>query len=214
MAVFTPRGLKLRMPINYVFPLLQRLHPKVSAFKVLQTTEAMESLLAAWSFVLGLVAFLNKWEPEGIALAVGSLCLFLHVSRISGFPVSGLLVEPARIYSLVGGYGVLFLLLMGIGWWKTGWRGVAAYLAGRIGAGAVNSALNLWRARRSQDAGGPALTQSELSFFAAFIYHAAKIGASRDLALQDWEEDEESWLPALSRLELEWPQVAARFTPD
>jgi hypothetical protein len=174
----------------------------------------MESLPAAWSFGLGLIAFWNLWGPTAIAIAVGTVCVFVHISRISGFPVSGVLVEPARIYSLLSGYGLLFILLLGIGWWKCGWRGVAAYLAGRVGAGAVNSALVSWRSRKVLAAGGPALTQSELSFFAAFVYHAARVGAAGSLELQDGETVEESWLPAFRRLELEWPEVSARFTPD
>lgn len=39
MALFTPRGLKVRLPMSYAFALIARVYPRSDAFRVLQLTE-------------------------------------------------------------------------------------------------------------------------------------------------------------------------------
>jgi hypothetical protein len=55
MALFTPRGLKVRLA--YAFALMARVYPKTDAFRVLQLTEEVENLGALAFFIAGIAAF-------------------------------------------------------------------------------------------------------------------------------------------------------------
>ena len=63
MALFTPRGLKLRLPTAYAFALMARVYPQTDAFRVLQLTEEVENLGALASFIAGIAAFSLRLEP-------------------------------------------------------------------------------------------------------------------------------------------------------
>ena len=60
MAIYTPRGLAINLPVSYSFALMKRLHPTVDAFKVLKTTEGLESIPAVLTFVTGIACFSLK----------------------------------------------------------------------------------------------------------------------------------------------------------
>ena len=57
-AIFTPRGLHVRLPTHVAFALMAQLRPKVRPSKVLATTEAIEFTPTALSKLLALVGFL------------------------------------------------------------------------------------------------------------------------------------------------------------
>ena len=57
MAIFTPRRLKVRLPTDYSFALMARLYPRVGAFKVLKTVEAIEHIPSVLAFCVAIVLF-------------------------------------------------------------------------------------------------------------------------------------------------------------
>ncbi len=74
MAIFTPRGLKIRLPVDYAFALMARLYPKVDAFKVLKTTESLELIPSVITLLTGLVCFYLRLP----AFEIGYMFLLLQ----------------------------------------------------------------------------------------------------------------------------------------
>ncbi len=70
MPIYTPRGLKVRLSIDYAFALMARLHPGVNAFQVLKTTEGIESLPQSFAFLAALFCFVLKLTPSQIGVVV------------------------------------------------------------------------------------------------------------------------------------------------
>lgn len=70
MALYTPRGLKIRIAVPDAFGLMARLYPKVSAFRVLKTTEGIESLTSLATFIAAITCFIMKIDPFQIALVI------------------------------------------------------------------------------------------------------------------------------------------------
>ena len=82
MAIYTPRGLKIRLSIGHAFGLMARLYPKVDAFNVLKTTEGLEGTPTVLAFITGMLSFFYGFE----ALHVG-FCVF--VVSVVGKVVTG-----------------------------------------------------------------------------------------------------------------------------
>lgn len=70
MTIITPRGLKVRIPVPYAFALMARLYPEVSPFRVLKTTEGIESIPGMLAFTFGITAIVNHFPPLHVAYAV------------------------------------------------------------------------------------------------------------------------------------------------
>lgn len=60
MAIYTPRGLKIRLSIQYCFTLLARLYPEVDPYTVLKTTEGLEFIPSFLAVLASLICFLYK----------------------------------------------------------------------------------------------------------------------------------------------------------
>ena len=73
MSIYTGRGLKIRLPIDYGFALMQRLYPAVDAFKVLRTTEGLELLPSCMAFIAAILCFMNHASPTTIAIVVATV---------------------------------------------------------------------------------------------------------------------------------------------
>lgn len=214
MAIYTPRGLKIRLPLPYVFGLLSRLSPKVSAFRVLKTTEGIESLPGMLAFVGGIISFLAHLAPLHIGLIVaiaqfaGSLGNRFGFYRIPG------LVPLGTSFSYIEGYGPFFVIILVIGISTSNWVGVAAFLAGKIVGGVISFSVELWLMSRLRRPGCKGLTPSDLNFFAAYRLHASRIGVTTSVGLKDEEIEETHWMPTFVDLAMNWPKVVARFTQD
>ena len=81
MAIYTPRGLKVRLPIDFAFALIARLYPKYDAFKVLRTTEAIELMPKALSAVAGIICFLMELDWTVIAVVVFGTTFLAHLAN-------------------------------------------------------------------------------------------------------------------------------------
>ncbi len=63
MAIFTPRGLKIRLATDLAFTYLARLHPKFTAFQVLKTVEGIDLIPSTFAFATGLYLFFKDYSP-------------------------------------------------------------------------------------------------------------------------------------------------------
>lgn len=214
MAIYTPRGLKIRLPINYAFALMARLNPNVDAFRVLKTTEGIESLPGAFAFLTGLLCFFLAVTPLKIGITVFIVTVLLGLMTRYGFYVFPGIVQVGTIYSYLAGFGILLILLLVLGFLLAGWKGIVAFLIGRLLAGIVNGALNWHRAYYYHSVLGDAVTASEVNFINAYRLHASKLGVTTDISVSDDEMLQDNWYPAFVALTIKWPEVTARFTYD
>lgn len=214
MAIYTPRGLKIRIAVPYAFGLMARLHPKVTPFRILKTTEGIESLPGLLAFVAGLVAFGLHLPPTQIALVVG-------VSQLAGTLINALglytipgLVGLGTVYSYISGYGIYLIAVTVTGFVLGGWQAVAAFFAGKIIAFIIGEAIEFWQTNRYHKLTGHALTGSEISFFNAYRLHASRIGVTTEIDLSNDEMEEDHWGTTFHRFAMDWPEVVQRFTTD
>jgi hypothetical protein len=224
MAIYTPRGLEINLRVPYAFALMQRLYPKVDAFKVLKTTEGLESIPAALAFSSGLACFYLKVGCYHIALysfiffMAGVLITFLGLM----VPV---LPSLGTFYSCVSGFGILLVGFVVYGFVTVGWRGVMAFFAGRWGAGIVGWVIDFWNTKRIYARHHVLLHLSELNFLNAYRWYATEPGAAiifgeyqsefrrkMDITVSDEEMKEENWRACFDDLALRWPEVVSRFT--
>lgn len=216
MAIFTPRGLKVRLPINYAFGLMARLFPDTDAFRVLQRTEEVENLAGLATLIAALTAFQLGLNPVMIGVVVATTSFVFKLVHLSGLfiPPFTLLLPVSRIYSWFSGYGFFLLGLLIFGWFAAGWLGILAYVLGRIVAATLVGVIDLWWGRFVFEETGVSVTASERSFFHAYRLEAKKLGRDLSLEVSDEEIDESSWMPTFLDLQMKWPVVTSRFTPD
>jgi len=216
MAIYTPRGLKIRLDQAYAFALMARLFPRIDAFRVLQLTEEVENLTSLAIFIAGIVVFAARLDPVIVAVAVGATCFSFRMSHLFGLfiPPFKLLLPLSRVYSLFSGYGILLIALLVFGFFMAGWRGAVAFILGRIAAGLLAGAIDMAYAKYVFKKSGLAITASERSFFHAYRLSADQLGGSRSLEVSEEELRPENWKGVFNDLLDKSPVVVSRFTTD
>jgi len=216
MALFTPRGLKLRLPTAYAFALMARVYPRTDAFRVLQLTEELDNLPALAALMAGVAAFALRLQPVHVAFVVLASVSVFHTVHLFGFfiPPFTFLLPISRFYSLVSGYGVLLAGLLIFGFFTCGWRGVVAFVLARVSCGIVFGIVELAYGKHVFRKTGIAVTASERSFFHAYRLEASRLGVSTDLAVLDAELASPNWESVFQDLAVKWPAVASRFSAD
>jgi hypothetical protein len=216
MAIYTPRGLKIRLGKAYAFTLMARLFPRVDAFRVLQLTEEIENMPSIAAFFAGIVAFAIQLDPLMIAVVVGATGFTFKMAHLLGLfiPPFNLILPLSRVYSRVAGYGVFLVGLLVFGFLTVGWKGVVAYIVGRIVAIVLAGVINFAYAKAAFNKTGISLTASERSFFHAYRISADHVGATRSLEVTDEEMEPKNWEGVFTDLKVKWPMVVSRFTPD
>lgn len=132
MAIYTPGGLKIRLSLEYAFPLIARLYPRVDAFKVLKTTEGIETLPKMLSFFTGLFCFLSRVDPITTAIATFAAYLFGAIINLTGFYFIPGLVALGTLFTYISGFGILLILLGVTGFLVAGWQSVVAFFAAKL----------------------------------------------------------------------------------
>ena len=212
MAIYTPRGLKIRLRMNHAFALMARLYPKVDAFKVLKTTEGLESIPGMLALVVGLISFYLGLDPYQIGLytliasVAGTAITTFGVFIVPGLPKLG------TLYSYISGFGILLILSAVYGFVSVGWQGVVAFFIGKLIAGIINWGIEFWNTKRIHSKIKIPLTGSEINFFNAYRLHASELGKSTDITVSDEELKEENWKECFEDLAMRWPEVGRRVT--
>jgi hypothetical protein len=214
MAIFTPRGLKIRLPLEYAFALIARLYPKVDAFKVLKTTEGLESIPSLITFITGLLCFYLHLPIFEVGLYVFIASLIGFLITLFGFYLLPGLVRLGTFYSYISGFGILLILLVVYGFITVGWQGVIAFFVAKFTAEIIKIAIETIQMKKIHSKTGLALTVSEINFFNAYKLHASGLGKTMDITVSDEELKEENWRPVFEDLAIKWPEVVRRFTVD
>lgn len=75
-----------------------------------------------------------------IAVVVGVTRFAFKMAHLLGvfIPPFKLILPLSRVYSLSAGYGVFLICLLAFGFFTVGWKGVVAYIVGRVLASAID----------------------------------------------------------------------------
>ena len=232
MALYTPRGLKIRLSIDHAFALMARLYPEIDAFKVLKTTEGIASIPGMLAFMAGVLSFF-------LGLGIYQIGFYTFLACVSGMVITtrylnlehlllflafldeklvGIfrifipkLPSLGTLYSYVSGFGILLVVLIVYGITSVGWKGVIAFFVGRIVAELVNLVITFRVMKKIYSETKVPLTTSEIHFFNAYRLHAAKLGKTTDIIVSEEELREENWIECFKELESKWPEVVERF---
>jgi hypothetical protein len=216
MAIYTPRGLKIRLSDAYAFALMARLFPRIDAFRVLQLTEEVENLASLATFIAGVIAFAARLDLIMIGVVIGVTHLSFKMSHLFGLfiPPFKLLLPLSRVYSWFSGYSIFLIALLIYGFFMVGWQGVVAFSVARITAGLLGGGIELAYDNLVFKKTGIAVTASERSFFHAYRLLADQVGIMRSLEVAEEEMKPTNWKPVFLDLMSKWPAVVSRFTPD
>lgn len=220
----TPRGLKIRLDLEWGFSLLNRLWEKdrrTDAFRVLKTCEAIEHIPMLFSVLAGLVALVQPKALPGIAVAMA-----LVVGRVGGILLTSFgrfdvlrpvgLVVLGTIWAQVPFGGSILLGIPLVTGMLASWNRAAYWVAGYVAAVIAQSIADAMLPARQQRLTGQPFTTSEVDFFNAFRLHADRVGVSRDIDVGDEEASSGGWRKCLEDYATKWPEAVARFplTPE
>ena len=232
MPIYTPRGLKIRLSVDYAFALMARLYPKVDAFKILKTTEGIQKIPSMLAFVAGMLSFFLGFASIQIGFYVFLACVTGMVITTRYLNLEYLLLfldfidekvavffrifiprlpSLGTLYSYVSGFGVLLIILIVCGVVSVGWKGVIAFFIGRILAEFVNLFIAFQIMKKICLQSNWAFTPSEIHFFNAYRFHAAKLGETTGVTVSREELREENWIECFKDLASKWPEVVKRF---
>lgn len=214
MAIFTPRGLKIRLGADYTFALMARLYPKISAFKILKTAEGLQSIPSLLTFIIGITAFYLHLDSLQIVLCTIAASILGTMITIFGVFIIPALPTLSTLYSHVCGFGIFLTIIVSYGMLSVGWKGTLAFLLGQLTGWIINEGIDLWHSKRIYSKTQTPFTLSEINFLNAYRLHADKIGITRDLSVSEQELKEENWDQCFNDLYLSYPKIVARFTID
>ncbi len=214
MAIFTPRGLKIRLKTDLAFTYIARLHPRFSAFQVLKTVEGIELIPSFVAFAAGLYTFYMGFSPNEIALYVGIATVLGGLITTFGLYVVPFLVRFITGLSYLHGFGIFTIVIVVFGFLTVGWKGILFYFIGRYTASIVIFILDAWQLKNVSKKVGIQITPVERNFFNAYRLHASRAGITTDLELEVGEVQSGKWNIPYSALQLNWPEITARFTED
>ena len=212
MAIFTPRGLKIRLETSFAFALMSRLYPKVTAFRILKTTEGIDILPNAVAFAVTIICFFSNVEPINLFYYVIASHMIVHIILILGLFVIPGLISYGTLFSYISGFGIYLIIIIAVGLIYSSWKSVVAYFVARIFCWVIDWVIEYFEAKRMVKYLGYPLGLAERNFFNAYRLHANRIGASIDLEVTDDELKEEYYSKSLNQLAYEYPNVVARFT--
>jgi len=214
MVIYTPRGLKIKLQYDYVFALIARVYPKADAFKVLETTEGLESIPSLLTFITGFICFYMR-------LSLFEIGLYVFIASIIGLAITsfGLYVIPGIVklgtfYSYISGYGILLILLAVYGYITVGWQGVLVFFATIFLGGIIKIIIESIQMKRLYLKTGMVLSASDKNFINAYRLYANKLGITTDITVSDEELEEENWMPVFDDLVAKWPKLVKRFTSN
>jgi hypothetical protein len=205
-AIFTPRGLHVRLPTHVAFGLLAQLRPKVRPAEVLATTEAIEFTPTAVGKLLALAGFLLDLSPAAIATICVLGRVVPNLLAIAG--LGGHLSVIGRLYRPLAGYGLTLLAVAVIGALMAGPLAALGFLVGTLVGGLINMLVDFLLMRRPAGPMKQPLSSTERFFLQALRQHAAASGQRLDLDHPPATADEGAWRAALADYAAQHPKRA------
>ena len=208
-AIFSPRGLHVRLPTQVAFGLMAQLRPKVRPAEVLATTEAIEFTPTATSKLLALVGFALQLPPpvilalSALGRVVPDLLALGGVIHGPGWTALGRLYRP-----LAGRGGLTLIAVAALGALIAGPIAAMAFLVGTLVGGTVNMLVDFLLLRRIDPRLKQPLSSTERFFLQALQEHAAGSGQALDLEQAPVTAEDGAWRAALADYAQEHPERA------
>ena len=195
MSTFTPRGLKIHLDRPITFALMARLYPKVDAWKVLKTTEALEQLPSACCLIVAALSIangLNIDEVSAFAL-LGSLVgsLLKHFDLVD-FPG---VIPFANLCNVFPFFSIPWAILIIYGLYEYSWGlgGVLTLGVAKLLAFGIDMAIGFFRTQHLHSVTGRVTHASKRNFFHSYKYYAEQIGVTISLKISREEMMEDNW---------------------
>lgn len=201
MYIFTPRGLKIKLSISYVFALFSRLYPKILPYDFLQMVEGVETipaLLISFAAFFTVIAFPNM-EPKYICAiltlswAIGYLMIKAGIYFIPGIVMAG------SGFAKIHGKGLIFVPLMVLCYFTRTWEITATVAATMAFWGLIRMAI--------------CNDTPERTVICVYQMLAVQCGASTnvDISEEEVNSSREEWLPVLSTYLEAHPEAQPRI---
>lgn len=210
MAVYTPRGLKIRLSVPEAFALMTRLYPQVTPYRVLKTTEAIELIPSTLSVIFVFIAIKLELSLISVFLVViGAHIIGKLLTTFGLFIIPGL-VSISHLFSYFNGYGIFLILIFIFG----GWKILLIFCATQICTFFIGNFIEDFQIKFYLKKTGLFFSASEMSFISAYRIHASRFGKITDTALSANELKENYWMEVFIYFAQKWPQVAIRMKMD
>jgi len=205
---YTPRGMKIRVPLPHGFALMARLYPERTPDQILRTAEGIEFIpTLAWEVTLVAVLVAGASFQEAAISSIATRVLTVLLVELGLFIVPGL-HSLSLAYSYIPSI-LRWVALPVLCWWLAEVAGLVAWLVAWLGGALLQHALEfagtVVRYRRSGRT--LAVTSSELCFFHAYRLHASALERPLDLNVSPEELEEANWKPLYLNYMIENPQL-------
>ncbi len=105
--IYTPRGLKIRFPLSYVFALISKLSHHVDAFEFLQIVEAYENIPQLISFITAIIIFFSTTDNLVIIIPdIALINILVNTLLLNRFNFGDIIINLSRKFSIISGYGL------------------------------------------------------------------------------------------------------------
>ena len=206
-AIFTPRGLHVRLPPDVAFGLMAQLQPKVRHSAVLATTEAIEFTPTALSKLIALLGFAFQLAPIPLAVLCAAGRVLPDLLALASPGTAATISIVGRGYRPVAGHGLSLVVVAAIGALVAGPGAAAGFLVGTGVGGAVNMLVDFLLMRRVDPTFGQPLSSTERYFLEALRLHAERSGQRLEVA-PDAVRQGDAWRAALDDYAQEHPKQA------
>lgn len=206
MAIYTPRGLKIRLDPELVFTYTTRVRGKYNSAEVLMMVEGLELLPSLFVYTVAIVCFALRLDPLVIAAIIAVSCVAFNLA--SG--ALGAFLGP-KVLLWMSKYvreTIIFIVLAIDGYFTVGWEGLLYSFAGLVVGIIVNLVFNHLQTRQMMDDFGFPFTKSERLFFKAFVICARKAGVSSSLSISEEEKQSARWYASYTLYQMAFPQLA------
>jgi hypothetical protein len=212
MAIYTPTGLKINIPVNQAFGLMARVFPRVSSFTFLKKVEGMFFMPSLCAFTVTIVLLYQSFPLVYVSIAVFLIYLFIAYLSIFGMYLFPGLLSISTCYSYLGAYSISTITEIAVCIIIAGWKGGLAFTSAKFLAWLVrillleNLAQKFALYKYKEELGTP-----EIFFIYAYKIYARKLGISSDIELSQEELKDENWKPVFAHFAKNWPNVAERI---
>lgn len=213
MAIMTPRGLKVRLPVDLAFTLIARLWDRdrrVDAFRVLKTCEAIHSVPAMLGYCAGIGTAAGPTLPWSVVPAI-------LAGRVAGevFIRSPLVYLPgliplARLWSYISGYGVFLSAAVVLNWFRNGLEGTLYWVGAWFAAEVIGFGIAWLEMRREVRRSGVTIWDTEWQLHLAYRLHAERIGITTDYSPEEGEVRDGKWGTCLMNYAIKCPTAVVR----
>lgn len=210
--IYTPRGLKIRFPLSYVFALISKLNPHVDAFEFLQTVEAFENISSLISFITAIIIFFSATNNLIIIIpAIALINILVNILLLNKFNFGDILINLSKKFGVISGFGLYMLILAAISYFTVGLNGIIYYLIAKVISISVNAMINFYYFNNILKENKRYLSLSEINFWNAYNYLAEKYNISTNTKINKDDVDVDKWVYTYNKLALNWPKVVSRF---